>query len=55
MFGGSLADAKDADLAALVRADGFLRLGIADRRGSVFEISAPSGPVELAVPAPLVR
>lgn len=40
---------------ALLRADGFLRLGIADRRGSVFEIAAPNGPVELAVPAPLVR
>lgn len=40
---------------ALVRADGFLRLGIADRRGALFESSAPSGPVELAVPAPLVR
>lgn len=40
---------------ALVRADGFLRLGIADRRGSVFETGTPSGPVELAVPAPLIR
>jgi HEAT repeat protein len=40
---------------ALVRADGLLRLGLADRRGEVFERDAPRGPVRLAVPAPLAR
>jgi HEAT repeat protein len=38
---------------ALVRPDGTLRLGLADRRGAVFEASVPEGDVELAVPAPL--
>ncbi len=38
---------------ALVRADGFVRLGLTDRRGSVYEFAAPAGPVRLAVPAPL--
>ena len=40
---------------ALVLADGLMRLGIADRRGAVFEKDAPSGEVSLAVPAPLAR
>lgn len=40
---------------ALVRADGLMRLGLADRRGEVFEHDAPSGEVSLAVPAPLAR
>ena len=40
---------------ALVRADGVMRLGLADRRGQLFEHDAPAGEVSLAVPAPLVR
>ncbi|MBK7581779.1 MAG: HEAT repeat domain-containing protein [Myxococcales bacterium] len=40
---------------ALVRADGLMRLGLADRRGQVFEHDAPTGEVSLAVPAPLAR
>jgi len=40
---------------ALVRADGLMRLGTADRRGQLFEAAAPSGPIRLAVPAPLAR
>jgi HEAT repeat protein len=40
---------------ALVRADGLMRLGIADRRGALFELRAPRGKVSLAVPATLVR
>ncbi len=40
---------------ALVLADGLMRLGIADRRGQLFEADAPSGEVSLAVPAPLAR
>ncbi len=40
---------------ALVRADGLMRLGVADRRGEVFERGAPRGPLRLAVPAPLVK
>lgn len=40
---------------ALVRADGLLRLGTADRRGEIFERGAPRGVIRLAVPAPLVR
>jgi HEAT repeat protein len=40
---------------ALVRADGYVRLGFADRRGSVYEQSAPDGPLALALPAPVVR
>ncbi|AKT39323.1 HEAT repeat domain-containing protein [Chondromyces crocatus] len=40
---------------ALVRPDGLMRLGLADRRGALFEASAPSGTLRLAVPAPLVR
>ncbi len=40
---------------ALARADGLLRLGVADRRGALFEAKAPRGPLALAVPAPLVR
>ena len=40
---------------ALVRADGLMRLGIADRRGELFEPFAPRGVIHLAVPAPLAR
>jgi HEAT repeat protein len=40
---------------ALVRTDGYLRLGLADRRGAVFEAALPRGILRLAVPAPLAR
>jgi HEAT repeat protein len=40
---------------ALVRADGLLRLGLADRRGEIFEADAPRGTIRLAVPAALAR
>jgi HEAT repeat protein len=40
---------------ALVRADGLLRLGVADRRGALFETGAPRGALRLAVPAALAR
>ncbi len=40
---------------ALALADGTLRLGVADRRGALFEGAAPRGPIELAVPAALAR
>lgn len=40
---------------ALLRADGLMRLGLADRRGEVFEHDAPAGEVSLAVPAPLAK
>jgi HEAT repeat protein len=40
---------------ALVRTDGFLRLGLADRRGEIFELAVPRGTLRLAVPAPLAR
>jgi HEAT repeat protein len=40
---------------ALVRADGLLRLGLADRRGELFEADAPRGTIRLAVPAALAR
>jgi HEAT repeat protein len=40
---------------ALVRADGLLRLGLADRRGEIFETAAPAGVIRLAVPAALAR
>ena len=36
---------------ALVRPDGLVRHGIADRRGAVFEVGLPDGTLELAVPA----
>jgi len=36
---------------ALVLADGSMRLGVADRRGALFELAAPGGVIELAVPA----
>ncbi|MBW2458193.1 MAG: HEAT repeat domain-containing protein [Deltaproteobacteria bacterium] len=38
---------------ALVLADGTMRLGVADRRGALFEAAAPDGTIELAVPAAL--
>ncbi len=40
---------------ALVRADGLMRLGVADRRGEIFETAAPAGVIRLAVPAALAR
>ncbi len=40
---------------AFVRADGLMRLGITDRRGTLFERYAPRGSVSLEVPAPLAR
>jgi cellulose synthase operon protein C len=40
---------------ALVRSDGIIRLGLADRRGVVFEHDAPRGRVALGVPASLVE
>ncbi len=39
----------------LVRADGLLRLGLADRRGEIFETAAPPGLLRLGVPAALAR
>jgi HEAT repeat protein len=39
----------------LVRADGLLRLGLADRRGAIFEMAAPPGLLRLGVPAALAR
>lgn len=35
---------------ALVRSDELVRLGLADRRGAVFEPAAPAGPLRLEVP-----
>jgi HEAT repeat protein len=40
---------------ALVLDNGLMRLGLADRRGAVFESSAPRGEVTLAIPATLAR
>jgi hypothetical protein len=40
---------------ALVLADGLMRLGVADRRGELFEREAPTGELTLTIPAPLVR
>jgi hypothetical protein len=40
---------------ALVLADGLMRVGLADRRGAVFEARAPRGRVELAIPAAMAR
>lgn len=40
---------------ALVFSGGLMRMGLADRRGAVFEGKAPRGEVELAVPAARVR
>lgn len=40
---------------ALVRGDGLIRMGMADRRGGLFEFSAPKGVIRLAVPAQLAR
>ena len=38
---------------ALLRADGFIRSGRADRRGAIFERALPKGEVTLLVPAAL--
>jgi hypothetical protein len=38
----------------VVLPDGTMHLGLADRRGAVFESKVPAGDVELGVPAPLV-
>lgn len=40
---------------ALVRGDGLIRMGMADRRGGFFEFGAPKGVLRLAVPAQLAR
>ena len=40
---------------ALVFADGFVRVGLADRRGAVFEPFAPDGDVALEHPSAQVR
>ena len=40
---------------ALLRTDGFLRLGVANRRGELFELGLPRGAIRLAVPAALAR
>ena len=40
---------------SLQRTDGFIRSGIADRRGGVFELAAPRGELRLIVPGPLAR
>lgn len=52
-------DGRNSPLArapyALVRPDGLMRLGVADRRGALFEQDAPRGTIRLAVPAPLAR
>lgn len=40
---------------ALVRGDGLIRMGMADRRGAFFEFGAPKGTIRLAVPAQLAR
>jgi len=52
-------DGKDEPLPrapyALVRGDGLLRMGIADRRGAFFELGVPKGTIRLAVPAQLAR
>jgi cellulose synthase operon protein C len=40
---------------ALVRGDGLIRMGMADRRGGLFEFGAPKGILRLAVPAQLAR
>jgi hypothetical protein len=40
---------------SLQRSDGFIRSGIADRRGAVFEGAAPRGELRLVVPGPLAR
>jgi HEAT repeat protein len=39
----------------LVRADGLLRMGLADRRGELFEREAPRGAIRLGVPAAQVK
>ena len=39
----------------LVRPDGLLRMGVADRRGEVYERDAPRGTVRLGVPPSLAR
>ena len=40
---------------ALVRADGLVRLGVADRRGAILESATPIGTLRLGVPAALLR
>jgi HEAT repeat protein len=40
---------------ALVRGDGLLRMGVADRRGAFFELGVPKGMIRLTVPAPLSK
>ncbi len=52
--GGETQPTKQAPF-ALVLADDLIRLGVADRRGAVFEARAPVGEVHLEVPAPLAE
>lgn len=40
---------------ALVRGDGFIRCGMSDRRGAVWEASAPRGPLRLTLPGVFVE
>jgi HEAT repeat protein len=40
---------------SLELADGFIRSGMADRRGAIFESAAPGGELRLLVPGPLAR
>jgi hypothetical protein len=40
---------------ALVHADGFIRSGMSDRRGAVWEASAPRGPLRLTLPGVFVE
>jgi HEAT repeat protein len=40
---------------ALVRADGFIRSGMSDRRGAIWEASAPRGPLRLTLPGVFVE
>jgi HEAT repeat protein len=40
---------------ALVRADGFIRSGMSDRRGAVWEASTPRGPLRLTLPGVFVE
>ena len=43
--------ASPAQPFALLRADGLVRLGVSDRRGQVFEVAAPRGPLSLLEPS----
>lgn len=47
---GETSPASEAPF-SLVRADGLIRSGVSDRRGSVWEAQTPRGPLRLTVPA----